>query len=188
MDAIELMVEEHKNIKVMLKVVRKVCFGLLKGTEVDYEEFDKIIDFIKNYADKHHHQKEENYLFDKMVTELGPMGEKLIKNGMLVEHDLGRMFIRNLSIALNQYKQGNEEAMIDIIANAVTYANHLGEHIRKEDNVIYSFARRELKSEVMDRVNEECKKFESETTEESNKYVTLLKELANKYKIEMEEK
>ena len=56
MDSIALMVEEHKNIKRMLKVIRKYCYRILKGMEIEYEDFYRIIDFIKNYADAHHHQ------------------------------------------------------------------------------------------------------------------------------------
>ena len=47
MDSIALMVEEHKNIKRMLKVIRKYCYRILKGMEIEYEDFFRIIDFIK---------------------------------------------------------------------------------------------------------------------------------------------
>ena len=57
MDAIELMVEEHKNIKLMLKIVRKISANIINGAEVDFDEFEKVIDFIRNYSDKHHHKK-----------------------------------------------------------------------------------------------------------------------------------
>ena len=70
MNAIELMMEEHKNIKVMLKIVRKACFYVLEGNEINYEDFNKIIYFIKNYADSHHHKKEEIMLFNRMVDEI----------------------------------------------------------------------------------------------------------------------
>ena len=45
MDAIELMMEEHENIKVMLKIVRKVCYFILEGKEVNFDDFNKIISF-----------------------------------------------------------------------------------------------------------------------------------------------
>ena len=65
MKAIEIMNEEHKYILRMLSVVRKCCFKILQGEENIYEDFDKIIDFIRNYADNHHHKKEEKYFLLK---------------------------------------------------------------------------------------------------------------------------
>jgi len=184
MDAIEIMVNEHNNIKLMLKVIRKVSLNILEGKEVDFEEFNMIIDFIRNYADKHHHQKEEDYLFNKMVEEIGATAEKVVNQGMLVEHDLGRLYVKNLKIALKELENGNEEAKLDIIANSIGYANHLAQHIHKEDNVIYKFAKRELKQETLDKINNECEVFEKETEEEKEKYLAILETLIRKYNIE----
>ena len=97
MDAIELMMEEHKNIKVMLKIVRKACYSILEGKDVNFDDFNKIISFVRNYADSHHHKKEEIMLFNRMVDEIGETAEKVVKYGMLVEHDLGRLYITSLS-------------------------------------------------------------------------------------------
>ena len=94
MKAIEIMNEEHKYILRMLQVIRKCCFKILNNEEIIYEDFYKIIDFIRNYADNHHHKKEEKILFIKMVEELGEPAKKAVNQGMLVEHDLGRLHVR----------------------------------------------------------------------------------------------
>ncbi|MBU3089427.1 hemerythrin domain-containing protein [Clostridium gasigenes] len=183
MNAVELMIEEHKNIKQMLKVVRKACFGILEGGEVNYEDFYKVIYFIKNYADSHHHKKEETMLFNRMVDEIGATAEKVVKYGMLVEHDLGRLYMINLEAALESLKEGNNEAKLDVIANAVSYTNLLERHIHKEDNVVYKFAERELKKETIDELNEECAKFENENTNIKDENLAILEELKLKYDI-----
>ena len=41
MNAIELMNEEHKNILRIIKVVRKVCFNIMKGTEINYKDLEE---------------------------------------------------------------------------------------------------------------------------------------------------
>ena len=157
MDSIKLMMEEHQNILRMLTLVRKACYGLLKGEEINYQDFYKMIDFIRNYADAHHHGKEENFLFNEMVKHLGPAGEKLINHGMLVEHDHGRLLIRDLENALESLKAGKEESILDVIANAVGYSNHLTRHIEKEDAVVYTFAKRELSEDILEKVNQKLK-------------------------------
>lgn len=181
MNAIELMMEEHKNIKEMLKVVRKACFSVLEGEEINYEDFYKIIHFIRNYADSHHHKKEEIMLFNRMVDEIGETAEKVVKYGMLVEHDLGRLYVTNLNEALESLKNGDAEAKLDVIANAVSYTNLLERHIHKEDNVIYKFAQRELKKETMDVINEECVSFEDENNNVKDENLDILEELKEKY-------
>ena len=181
MNAIDLMMEEHKYIKRMLTVVRKATYKALEENNVNYEDFYKMIDFIRNYADAHHHKKEEVILFNKMVDELGLIAEKTVKYGMLVEHDLGRLYITGLSEALESLKSGNKEAILDVIANAISYTHLLNRHIDKEDNVIYKFAARELKQEIIDKVNVECVEFENANTEVMKKYTAILEELENKY-------
>lgn len=181
MNAIELMMEEHKNIKIMLKIVRKACFSVLEGEEVDYEEFNKIISFIRNYADSHHHKKEEIMLFNRMIDEIGETAERVIKYGMLVEHDLGRLYVSSLSEALEELRKGNKEAKLDVIANAISYTNLLERHIHKEDNVIYKFAERELKEETMNLINAECIDFENEFNDIKDENLFILEDLKKKY-------
>lgn len=181
MDAIELMMEEHNNIKVMLKIVRKACYSILEGEEVNYDDFNKIISFIRNYADSHHHKKEEIMLFNRMVDEIGETAEKVVKYGMLVEHDLGRLYVTSLSEALEKFKSGNNEAKLDIIANAVSYTNLLERHIHKEDNIIYKFAQRELKEDTINLINNECNEFEDKFYNIKDENLSILEELKAKY-------
>lgn len=181
MNAIDIMMEEHKNIKRMLKVVRKACFKVLQGEEINYDDFYSMIAFIKNYADAHHHKKEELILFNKMVENLGAIAEKTVKYGMLVEHDFGRLYIRNLDEALQNLKNGDEQAKLDVIANAISYTHLLDRHIDKEDNVIYKFAQRELANKLLEEIDEECINYENENANTKNENISILKELEEKY-------
>lgn len=181
MNSIEIMNKEHQDIMRMLKVVRTVCFNLMKTGEVSYEDLYLIIDFIKNYADSHHHKKEEDILFSKMIKNLGQLGEKLVKHGMLVEHDYGRLYIANLCEAIEKVKAGNEEAKLDIIANAISYTHLMERHIDKEDRVVYTFAEKNLNEEILAEVNSECSKFEEDNVAIRNKYLDILNKLEVKY-------
>jgi hemerythrin-like domain-containing protein len=100
---------------------------------------------------------------------------------MLVEHDLGRLYVNNLVVALEKTKEGNEEAKLDVIANAVSYGELLQRHIDKEDKVIYNFAKRELKAEVMEVIDKECFDYENANTEVKDKNILILEKLENKY-------
>lgn len=184
MDGIELMIDEHKSIKRMLVVMRRACLDVMNGKEIDYADFEKMIDFVRNYADKHHHAKEEEFLFNRMVDEIGGAAEKLVKFGMLVEHDMGRLYINELQASLEKVKAGDVEAKLDVIANAISYSHLLYRHIDKEDNMAYPFARRELSKETIDKINLECSEFEDEKYKlgVQNKYMGVLELLEEKYK------
>ena len=181
MNAIEVLIEEHNNIEIMLKIIRKASLAILEGAEVDYDDFNKMIYFVRNYADDHHHKKEEIMLFNRMVDEIGETAEKVVKYGMLVEHDLGRLYISSLSEALENYKNGNNEAKLDIIANAVSYTNLLQRHIYKENNVVFRFGERELNKDTIEIINNECEEFELEFRQNKKENLSILKELMDKY-------
>lgn len=183
MDGIALMVEEHKLIKRMLKVMRKASYILMKEDRYEDEDFRKMIDFVRTYADAHHHGKEEDFLFNRMISEIGGVAEKLVRNGMLVEHDLGRLHMKQLEEALNKEKSGDEEAKLDVIANAVSYTDLLTRHIDKEDKVAYTFAQKELKSDTIDIINEDCGRFEAKQKDKGvqEKYLKLVEEFEEKY-------
>ncbi len=183
MDSIKLMMEEHQYILRMLAVVRKACYGVMQGDAINYEDFHKMIDFIRSYADAHHHGKEEKLLFNEMVTHLGPLGNKLITHGMLVEHDMGRLFIQELVAALDRVKDGDEMSKLDVIANAISYTHLLKRHIDKEDTVVYTFAERQLSPEIMDKVNHETAEFERSALEKGTKnyYEQLVEALEERY-------
>lgn len=180
-NAIDIMNEEHKYITRMLKVIRKVCFKLMEGENINYDDFYLIIDFVKNYADSHHHKKEEKILFNRMVDNLGDLANKVINHGMLVEHDYGRLYMRNLGIALEKLKNGDKEAKLDVIANAISYTNLLERHIDKEDRVIYKFAERELSKEILEIVDIECNNYEDNNIEVKEKNIAILESLERKY-------
>ena len=178
MDAVDLMKEEHANIKRGLQVIRKMCISILESGEVCYEDFKNIIEFIKNYADKHHHNKEESILFKKMEEQIGEM-VKAPLSGMFIEHDLGRLFISNLESSLKRVKDGDRDSRIDIIANAIGYVDLLNRHIDKEDKVIYSFARRSLSVDALEDINSACRLLEKSAGEKKiqDTYIKILEKL-----------
>lgn len=159
MDAMDILINEHVYIKKVLVGVKKDCEELAEGKEVNIGLYREIIDFVRNYADKYHHQKEEKDLFNL----LSETDEKL-KNGpirgMLLEHDMGRFYIRNLEENLEQYENGHKNRKAYIIANALSYATMLDEHINKEDNVLYAMAKRVLDKKTQEKLLEEFIKLE----------------------------
>jgi hemerythrin-like domain-containing protein len=183
MNSIEILKQEHVVIKKAIEVVRKICLEIVKGKQVPYEDFYSIIDFVRNYADRYHHAKEEDMLFIHMNEELeSKIGEGPVQ-GMLIEHNLGRGFMMDLELALKSHSEGNEESVLDIVAAAMGYANLLTKHINKEDNMLYVFADKNLKRETIELLNSQFEELENkeENIKEREKYISIAKELEEKY-------
>ena len=183
MESIKIMVEEHENIRRMLKVIRKICYRVLTNDNYDIGDFSKIIDFVRSYADKHHHGKEEDILFVTMNKELEKLAKSGAITGMYIEHDNGRLYMANLEKGLNNLLEGNDDAKLDIIANAICYGDLLDRHIEKENTVMYKFAENNLSEASKSFVEMESKNIEDNATSSGiqDKYIKLLNELESKY-------
>lgn len=181
--SIEIMVEEHENIRRMLKVGRNLSYKVLTLEEFDVGDIEKIIDFIRVYADQHHHGKEENILFETMNEKIERLAKAGAITGMYIEHDMGRLYMNNLEKALESYKAGDDMARLDIIANIISYAALLERHIEKENTAMYKFAENMLDSESKNYIEEEAGKIEDLAREEGlqEKYISILEELEKKY-------
>ena len=101
MYAIDLMMNEHIQIRDMLEVMRAMAKQLKEGKDVPIEDFETTVDFARNYGDKHHHMKEEDILFPELMDQVW-MTMDIIQGVMLPEHQEGRDHISRLADALEQ--------------------------------------------------------------------------------------
>lgn len=157
--ALEILSVEHQNILKVLDAVLKECRGLESGKETDVGFFRKVIDFVRNYADKFHHAKEEDILFVELNRE-GVLSHCNPTQQMLYEHDLGRGFVKALEEGI---EENNKEK---IIKNATEYAQLLQDHIFKEDNILYPMADDALSEVVKKEMLERFEKIENDGIKE----------------------
>lgn len=183
MNAIELMTYEHTFIRRMLTVMRNFSYQLMQDPTMDVSDAPKMIDFVRQYADKHHHGKEEDLLFNRMVDNLGSAAEKLVKHGMLVEHDLGRLHMKLMEDGIVAFQAGDDTARLDIIGNAIAYAQLLDRHISKEDDMVYPFSWRHFEPDMIELINQETAAFEEKASAQGvqEHYMNLLGEMETKY-------
>ena len=127
--------EEHRIIGRALSVLADAAQVLEAGAEVPAEFLREELDFIKNFADRCHHRKEEAVLFpaleDQMVAKLRDPVPK-----MLAEHEEARAIVRQLNEAVERYAGGDREQAPKIARLARSYLALLIEHIRAENTVL----------------------------------------------------
>jgi len=180
------LVEEHRLIKRMIDVLENAAETLEKGETVKPAVFEQATDFIRNFADRFHHAKEEEILFKEMVKKGMPEKDSPIE-AMLIEHEQGREFVKGVIKANDDFKKGNERAIKEIIRNAKGYIGLLREHIDKEDNILYPLAERMFTEQEKDKLIDKFKKAELRKGGEAavSKYKdTLVRLENNKIKVE----
>lgn len=165
--------EEHQHILKVLDALRRECESIQAGGEVNKNFFSKAIDFIKNYADKFHHVKEEDILFKEMSKDSVGMHCNPIEQ-MLYEHNLGRGFVKGMEEGL---KENNKEKVLE---NTDNYIELLKGHIFKEDNILYPMADEVLSQDVQKSILELFSQAEKQKFEKGakDKYLSIAEELA----------
>ena len=131
--------KEHEAILRLLRVLEKICTRVEAGQEAEVAHLDQILEFLRVFADRCHHGKEERFLFPAleaagMPKAGGPIGV------MLQEHDAGRKYVQALSEASAAYAQGDLKAGDALVTAARAYATHLRQHIEKENTVLFPMA------------------------------------------------
>lgn len=146
-DVTRVMVEEHQLILRMIALVEINTRLLEAGKFRDWQFFLDGVDFIRNYADRFHHAKEEDVLFRELVKNGMPEQNSPVA-AMLMAHDQGRAHVRALEEAAQKALAG-EPGQVPVIAeNAQGYAALLRDHIDKEDHILYPLAERILPETV----------------------------------------
>ncbi len=149
MTATEQLKTEHKAIKLMLRIIEKMCERLKSGDGVEPERLEQVLEFLKVFADRCHHAKEEELLFPALEKvgvprEEGPIGV------MLAEHNKAREHVKGIGEGIARYKAGERRAAAKIVENGRAYVRILAAHIDKEDNVLYPVADARLPKNIQD--------------------------------------
>jgi hemerythrin-like domain-containing protein len=138
------LMNEHRVIERMLGILTKASNRLEKGQDIDPGLYVGAVDFLKNFADKCHHTKEEKLLFEKMM-ERGVSGEVGPIAVMMREHQDGRAHVKSLD-KLSKEKM-SKTTREGLIKSSRAYVDLLSKHIQKEDNVLYPLANQILDKE-----------------------------------------
>lgn len=157
----DILKQEHDLILMMLQIVDAACVRMEEGDKINPDHLADMVDFIRNFADRCHHAKEEKLLFPALRQsgigkENGPIGV------MLAEHEEGRFFVKGMSEALVEMKAGDNVAAGKFIADAGGYVKLLDGHIMKENNILFRMADERLTDEQQKELLKEFDRVERE--------------------------
>jgi len=84
---------EHRLIERMIAVIRNVLGQIESTGKVDPVFVDTAVDFIRTYADRTHHGKEEDILFRDLGKRNLSTEDQRIMHELIEEHIFGRPII-----------------------------------------------------------------------------------------------
>ncbi|MCP5046038.1 MAG: cation-binding protein [bacterium] len=157
LDVTALLVREHDLIEKYLKILERLAkqaIGNPNDEEV-YQTAPRVLDFIREFADKIHHGKEEQVLFNR-ITQPGVLGHCNPVPQMLFEHDEGRNHVKAMNNAL-------EEKNLSVFSqHARAFVELLRLHIHKENNILYPMAEQSLSEEQKNEIQKAYQKVDAE--------------------------
>jgi hemerythrin-like domain-containing protein len=141
--AIQDLLNEHEAILAALKILARMSAAASDTLRVNTQDMADFISFLREFADKCHHGKEEGLLFPAMVQAGVPE-----KGGpiavMLAEHTQGRQYIAGMADSL---AAGD---VMRLVAAAQQYILLLRAHIPKENNILFPLAEKILTPAQLD--------------------------------------
>ena len=162
---------EHRLIERMLTVVRESLKEVERMHSIDPYFVDTAMDFIRVYADRTHHGKEEDILFRVLKRKNLSQADRQCMNELIEEHVFGRKTTKALVEATARYRKKEIAALTDVITHLRTLVDFYPKHIEKEDKVFFPASRAYLSDEEEQAMLEEFWEFDKTLIHEKYKAV-----------------
>ncbi|MFA5157151.1 MAG: hemerythrin domain-containing protein [Candidatus Omnitrophota bacterium] len=166
---------EHRLIERVIRLWQAHLDRIEKARAVDVDFIAKAIDFMRVYADRCHHGKEEDILFRDLKKKNLPAELAKILQELVQEHIISRNTIKELSCARERYIAGDKTAFNDIRAAVKTVVDLYPAHIQKEDKRFFLPCMELFTSREKDQMICEFNEFDRNLIHE--KYKLLVKEM-----------
>lgn len=124
---------EHRVIEKMISLIEMAVPVIEKEGTVDGLLIDAFADFIRTYADRCHHGKEEEILFRDLGRKKLVEEHQQIMAELIEDHKWGRTKVGQLMKAKEEFLGGKKEAISEVLACLKDIAAFYPKHIEKED-------------------------------------------------------
>ncbi len=158
--AVEMLVEEHRLIEQVLESLE--AFVDAPGDEnpgrADIRDY---VTFFREYVDKCHHGKEEDYLFVRMSSygfsqDHGPI------SAMLSEQDEGRDHLNAMAAVGERSGEISAHERELVKGHALAYVMRLRAHLQREDDILFPMVSHALPQFELDELAASFEKFDRE--------------------------
>ena len=124
---------EHRLIERMIALMAEALGRMKINERLDLVFIDTVIDFIRTYADRCHHGKEEDILFRDLAKKQLSRQHRQIMDELVKEHVYARKTVGQMISGKERYLQGDKEALKYILECMQELLDFYPSHIEKED-------------------------------------------------------
>ena len=167
---------EHRLIERMIRQIEAELMRIGQTEEVDVLFIDQAVDFIRTYADRCHHGKEEDILFRELNSKPLTPDQKRIMQELVEEHIIGRNTVAELVAARNRYASGDQTALEEIRNALSALVQFYPKHIDKEDKEFFIPVMDYFTEEEKDRMLQEGLDFDAGPIHEKYQKMVELRE------------
>ena len=172
------LMKEHRMIERMIELLRRESRRIAEEREVDPTFLDTAVDFIRTYADRTHHGKEEDILFRDLAEKSLSEEEQETMEELVREHVLARQTVGELVGAKERYLEGDTEALDTVLEKLDVLVSMYPGHIEKEDKHFFLPVMAYLSEREQDDMLEEMWEFDRGMIHE--KYSSVVDRLENR--------
>ena len=127
------MMIEHRLIERMIAVTRTELDRFLREKKANPEFIMTFVDFMRTYADRCHHGKEEDILFRELRKKQLSKEHRDTMDQLVKDHQWARGQTKDLIEATEKYAAGDESMFLIIPARLNALTEFYPRHIEKED-------------------------------------------------------
>ncbi|MCW5979648.1 MAG: hemerythrin domain-containing protein [Bryobacteraceae bacterium] len=178
---IEALEAEHRVIQKVVAGMVVLAEKIEAGEDVHVSLLESIVEFLRTFADRCHHGKEEALLFPALQSR-GVPAHGCPLGGLTMEHQKGRDMVSELAQAIRTYAGNEPSARAALVKNLRDLATLYPNHIWKEEYLLFPLAVRVLTLEDQQLLAE---KFEDVEHELGHEVHERFEKLASKLELEV---
>jgi hemerythrin-like domain-containing protein len=129
---------EHRLIERMIKTMKSKLAVMAETEKLDSNFIIVATDFLRTYADRCHHGKEEGILFRELARRKLSEKDKKTMQELIEEHTYARKTVTSLVQAAEKYALGNVELIDEALKLLRDLIEFYPQHIEKEDKHFFN--------------------------------------------------
>ena len=167
---------EHRLIERVIKVLPEISKRMTDRGELEPSLIDTTVDFIRMYADRTHHGKEEEILFRDLSKRNLTEEDHRLMGALVDEHVYARRTVKELVAAKESHLKGDKGALATLVNKMEGLFKLYPEHIRKEDRVFFPASMKYFSREEQEVMLKEMWEFDRGMIHEKYKMVVAILE------------
>lgn len=151
---------EHRLIERMIRLMERHLRAMEEEGGIDERFIDVAVDFIRTYADRCHHGKEEDILFRDLAKKPLSDAHRRQMADLVAEHVYARKTVGRMLAAVQGCLAGDRESFTQVIECLRDLVAFYPGHIRKEDREFFPAAMGYLDAPEQAAMLEEFREFD----------------------------